>query len=87
MKHLKALALIAALSISTSSFAQKIKLIEGNIPADLKKEKSVNIEFSYENMSVGKFDKEQDYIAAKREEYNNKEAGRGDKWAESLAST
>ena len=65
MKHLKALALIAALSISTSSFAQKIKLIEGNIPADLKKEKSVNIEFSYENMSVGKFDKEQDYIAAK----------------------
>lgn len=86
MKHLKALALIAALSISTSSFAQKIKLIEGNIPADLKKEKSVNIEFSYENMSVGKFDKEQDYIAAKREEYNNKEAGRGDKWAESWVS-
>ena len=82
MKYLKALAVIIALSIPAGSFAQKIKLIEGKIPADLKKEKSVNIEFSYENMGVGKFDKEEEYVATKREEYNKAEAGRGDKWAD-----
>ncbi len=34
-------------------------------------------------MGVGKFDKEEDYINQKVEDYNKKEAGRGDKWKES----
>ncbi|MFT3750852.1 MAG: hypothetical protein QM768_21240 [Agriterribacter sp.] len=83
MKHLRASALIFALCISISSFAQRIKVIEGNIPADFKDQKSVNTEFTYENMGVGKYDKEEDYIKAKTEEYNQKEPGRGDNWAKS----
>ncbi len=65
---------------SMNSHAQKLKLIEGDL-APLAKESSINIEFSYEKMSVGKFDNESDYVAKKTEEYNQKEAGRGDNWA------
>lgn len=83
MKHLKALAFVFALCISMSSFAQRVKVIEGNIPADFKDQKSVNTEFTYENMGVGKYDKEDEYIKAKTEEYNKKEPGRGDNWAKS----
>jgi hypothetical protein len=32
-------------------------------------------------MKVGKYDKEEEYIAKKKEEYNKKEASRGDAWA------
>lgn len=83
MKHLKASALILALCIAMSSFAQRIKIIEGDIPSDFKNQTSVNTEFTYENISVGKYDKEEDYIKAKTEEYNKKEPGRGDNWAKS----
>lgn len=82
MKQLKIPLLIIILLLSITGFAQKIKIIEGQIPSDLKKGTSINIEFSYDNMGVGKFEKEQDYIKAKTEEYNSKEAGKGDKWAE-----
>jgi len=54
--------------------------LEGSIDA-VKAESSINLEYTYDNMSVGKFDKEEDYIAKKKEDYNNKEAGRGDTWA------
>jgi hypothetical protein len=60
--------------------AQKVKLLEGDLSA-VKNEKTINTEFSYENMKVGKFDKESEYVDKKKEEYNKKEAGRGDKWA------
>ncbi|MFT4019864.1 MAG: hypothetical protein QM668_23065 [Agriterribacter sp.] len=83
MKHLKLPLLILVLCISISSFAQRIKVLEGDIPADFKDQKSVNTEFTYENIGVGKYDKEEDYIKAKTEEYNQKEPGRGDNWAKS----
>lgn len=83
MKHLKTSALVLALAfICLNSFAQRIRVVEGSLP-DLKNEKSINTEFTYENISVGKFDKEEDYIKAKTEEYNKKEPGRGDNWAKS----
>lgn len=62
--------------------AQKIKTTSGDDNI-LKNETTVNIEFVYENMSVGKYDKEADYIKAKTDEYNKKEPGRGDSWAKS----
>lgn len=65
--------------LSVSGFAQKIKLVEGSL-SPLKGEKSVNSEFTYNNMKVGKFDSEQDYITKKKTEYNEKEAGTGEKW-------
>ncbi len=81
MKSLKkAVLLFAVTFVSLQMYAQRIRVVEGKVP-DLKNEKSVNTEFTYDNLSVGKFDKEADYINAKTEEYNKKEAGRGDSWA------
>jgi len=83
MKLLKlssSLLLMALISLSAS--AQKIKLIEGDL-SPLKGETTLGAKFTYDNMSVGKFDKEADYVAKKTDEYNKKEPGRGDSWAKS----
>lgn len=71
--------------ISVSASAQKIKLIEGDL-SPLQGETTISTKFTYDNMSVGKYDKESDYIAKKTEEYNKKEPGRGDTWAKSWVS-
>lgn len=73
-------AISALLLVSPITNAQSIKLIEGD-KSVLKGETSINIEFTYDNMSVGKFEKEADYIEKKKAEYNAKEPGRGDSWA------
>lgn len=78
-------ALLTLLSLSMISVAQKLKLTEGDLSA-LKSETSINFEFTYDNMAVGKFDTEKEYIDKKTEEYNKKEAGRGDNWAKSWVS-
>lgn len=83
MKTIKMLAAILSIvCFSQKIDAQKIKTIDGD-PSILKNEKSINIEFTYNNMSVGKFEIEKDYIDKKKAEYNDKEAGRGDTWAKS----
>lgn len=85
MKEMKiTLTALFALLISTS-FAQKIKLVEGDI-AKLAGQKSINIEFDWDQISVGKFDQEADYLKKKVEEYNADEPGRGDKWKEAWQS-
>lgn len=48
----------------------------------LKGTKQIAVKFTYDNMAVGKFKKEQDYVNKKVADYNKKEAGRGDKWKE-----
>jgi uncharacterized protein with NAD-binding domain and iron-sulfur cluster len=68
------------LALSFSGFAQKIKLVSGSLTS-LKGEKSINTEFTYNDMKVGKYDKEADYVNKKKGEYNEKEAGKGDSWA------
>ncbi|HNB80910.1 MAG TPA: hypothetical protein PLP34_03125 [Chitinophagaceae bacterium] len=75
----------ASFFLQLQSEAQRIKKLEGD-PSVMKDEKKVNIVFSYENMSVGKFDKESEYIASKKADYDKKEAGRGAKWEESWKS-
>ncbi|HTE33251.1 MAG TPA: hypothetical protein VK666_22865 [Chryseolinea sp.] len=72
---------ILFLGLSVAAYSQKIKLIEGDLKA-LKGQTAVKTEFTYDNMSVGKFPKEADYIAQKKKDYNEKEAGKGDKWEE-----
>ncbi|HEX5026071.1 MAG TPA: hypothetical protein VFV68_12405 [Agriterribacter sp.] len=76
----KIITLVAVCLVSLQINAQHIRVVEGKIP-DIKNEKSVNTEFTYENIGVGKFDKEADYVKAKTEEYNKKEPGKGDSWA------
>lgn len=78
----KSLLLAAFLFITAAASAQKIKKTEGDIAA-LASEKSINIVFTYDNMAVGKFKTEKEYIEAKTAEYNKSEAGKGDKWAAS----
>ena len=78
---MKKLILIALLSISLGGFAQKIKLVEGDL-SPLKGQKSVNTEFVYDGMLVTTKNKpEAEYLAEKTAEYNKKEPGKGDKWA------
>lgn len=67
--------------ITVGASAQKIKLVSGKL-GFLTSEKSVAIEYDYSTMGVGKFKNEQDYIDKKRDEYNKKESGRGDQWAQ-----
>ncbi|MBU2651990.1 MAG: hypothetical protein KKA81_13765 [Bacteroidetes bacterium] len=62
------------------SQAQKLKLKEGSL-SFLKGQKEINIQFDYSNMSVGKFENEEDYITKKKADYNADEPGRGDRWA------
>ena len=71
---------LCASVMALTATAQKLKLIEGDLSI-LKSESSINTSFAYDNLSVGKFDKESEYIAKKKADYNAKEAGKGDKWA------
>jgi hypothetical protein len=81
MKPLKISSLLLATAFfSITSFSQKIRVKDGDKNI-LKNESKINIEFTFDNLSVGKFDKEQDYIDSKKAEYNKKEPGRGDTWA------
>lgn len=77
--------LITLLCLSFSSFGQKLKLTEGDVSV-LKGQKAIRTEFTYDNMSVGKFPVEADYVAQKKADYNKKEAGSGDSWAEKWVS-
>ena len=68
MKLFQTGAIVLCISVlSLTAAAQKLKLIEGDLSV-LKSETAINTAFTYENMSVGKFDKESDYIAKKKEE-------------------
>jgi len=75
---------IAFVSLCSSASAQKIKLAEGSL-APLKGQTSIKTEFKYD-MSVGKFDTEDDYINQKKKELNKKEPGRGDTWEKNWKS-
>src|SRR5215467_1415308 len=67
--------------LATSSIhAQRAKLVEGDL-SSLKGEKEINIEFTYDSMRVGKYEKESDFVAYKKEQLNKSEAGKGDTWA------
>ena len=81
----KCIAFFTLVIFSLNASAQRIKTVEGDLSV-LKNESTINVEFEYDGMSVGKYDKEADYIKAKTDEYNKKEPGRGDNWAKSWVS-
>ncbi|NUQ24447.1 MAG: hypothetical protein HUU34_10890 [Saprospiraceae bacterium] len=72
--------LLLLLGFFTSVTAQKFNVYEGSLNF-LKDQKTLNVIYLYEDMSVGDFDKEQDYIDKKVKEMNDDEAGKGDSWA------
>jgi len=61
--------------------AQKIALKSGSVDP-LKGQQTILVKYDYSNLSVGKYDKEDDYVAKKVEDYNKGEAGKGEKWKE-----
>ena len=84
---MKIISLISILLISvlTSINAQKIVVKSGSL-IKIKESKFFNIEYDYSSMSVGKFEKEEDYIIEKVKIYNDKNPGSGDKWHEAWVS-
>ena len=83
MKSIKTLISVITILISGLFVnAQQIKTVEGN-PSILNGQSSVNVELTFENLSVGKYASEKEYIAKKTEEYNSKDPGRGNSWAKS----
>jgi len=79
MKNLKIFLLIILFAaFSVNSFSQKLKLTKGDLKF-LKGVKELKLSYTYDNMNVGKYS-EEDYVAKKKKEYNEDEAGRGDKW-------
>lgn len=81
----RALSLLTLTTIGFSAHAQKIKLMDGSLGI-LKGQTKINVLYNYDSLGVGKFDNEADYISKKVEEYNKKEAGRGDTWAKAWKS-
>ena len=79
MKPLRFAATIVLLFVTTFTMAQRARMIEGNLNA-LKGVKKLNVKYDYSNMTVGK-KTEKEYVDDKKESYNRKETGRGDKWA------
>jgi hypothetical protein len=75
----KSITILLVIVICSSSFAQKIKLIEGDLSA-LKGLNGFTTEFTYDNMIVGKDLTEKNYIVDKKAKLDEKEAGRGEKW-------
>lgn len=67
-------AMIATITV----YGQKITT-SGNL-GELSSIKDYKFEFLYENVQVGKFKNEDDYIEKKVKEYNDKEPGKGDQW-------
>lgn len=81
MKTIKAcLAIAVVLFFSFTGYSQTVDINKGDLSI-LKGETTINVEFTFEKMSVGDFSKEADFIKKKTEEYNTKEAGTGDTWA------
>ena len=62
------------------SMAQEVSRTRGKLDF-LKGETSINIELTYDKMSVGEFNKEADYIKKKKEEMNEKDVATGTTWA------
>jgi hypothetical protein len=85
MKRLLSFILIQFLISGFLLNAQKISVKKGSLDF-LKGQKSLLVTFDYSNMAVGKYDKEDDYIAKKVGDYNKSEAGKGDKWKETWKS-
>lgn len=79
MKKIILIAFIQILFAGLYLQAQKITVKSGSVEG-LKGQKALLVQYDYSDMSVGKFDKEADYINQKVTEGNAAEAGKGDKW-------
>ena len=81
MKMLQTLFLSATILLAINpAKAQQVDLAKGDLSI-LKGETTINIEFTYEKLTVGDDGKEEAYIKRKTQEMNEKEKRSGDIWA------
>ncbi|MBN2480146.1 MAG: hypothetical protein JXB19_00260 [Bacteroidales bacterium] len=85
MKKIILFAVALALISNVSVRAQRINLESGSFDF-LGGQESLLVKYDYSNVSVGKYENEEDYIADRVEEYNKDEAGKGDQWKEAWLS-
>jgi len=76
----KKIILLVAVVFSVCNYlqAQKIKIESGDL-GFIKGQKEIQIEYSYKDVKVGELT-EEEYIAKKVNEHNEKEPGSGEKW-------
>lgn len=79
MKNFLALAFLV---VSATTYAQKIKVTDGDIK-NLKEITSYNLEFDYSNVQIPKYDSEEEFLADKMQKREKKEAGTGEKFKKS----
>lgn len=86
MKALKIITIVClAFILSGKVNAQKVQLVSGDLDF-LQGQTTIKVKYDYENMAVGKYDKEEDYVSFMVNEKNNSEPGSGDKWQEAWFS-
>jgi len=74
--------LFVSVGLSSTGYSQKIKIKSGDL-SSVKGQTSINIEYDYEGMAVGKFESQEAYIEKKMTEYDEKEPGKGQKFKDS----
>lgn len=72
--------MVALFFSNVTAIAQEVDITKGEL-SFLKGEKTINMEFTYDKLTVGEEGKEENYIKKRKTELNNKEAGTGDTWA------
>tara|TARA_R110002167_G_scaffold163242_21_gene360030 strand:- start:556 stop:1161 length:606 start_codon:yes stop_codon:yes gene_type:complete len=82
---MKSKLILAFLVISSATFAQKLKQLDGDIK-NLKGISEYNLEFDYSDLEIPKFDSEEDFLADKMNKREEKEAGTGEKFRASWFS-
>ncbi len=80
------LSMVTFLILGTGSvFAQKTKILKGKLDA-LSGVKTLDIEYDYDGMTVGKYNDEAKYIKDGIAKRDDKEPGSGEKWAKAWVS-
>lgn len=85
MKKTMVFAVMLALISGNNLNAQRIRVETGDFDF-LTGQEQLLVKYDYSNLSVGKYDIEEEYIADKVEEYNKDEEGKGDEWKEAWLS-
>lgn len=81
MKKAVILLMAAGLVVFSGNLSAQCRLTSGDIKI-LKGQSTINMQYDYSKMAVGKFKSDDEYVANKTKEMNKKKAGSGDEWAE-----
>jgi hypothetical protein len=81
MKKISILFLMGAFLFPGITMFAQCKLVSGSVSV-LKGQSTINLQYDYSKMAVGKFKNSDDYVASRTADMNKKKPGDGDRWAE-----